>query len=117
MAGALWLTPLRNRLGLSFQTIVNGYFNNERVAEFLSGALQWLSEPLVVLWDGGTMHKGDPINELAVRWQRTVGLLMWQPVARTSVCAIAFRAPAKCWSLDRRALTRCSRNQCVTPWT
>ena len=30
VAAALWLTPLRDRLGLAFQTLVNGYFNNGR---------------------------------------------------------------------------------------
>jgi transposase len=67
VAAALWLTPLRDRLTLSFQTLVNGYFSNVEVAEFLSGALQWLSEPLVVIWDGGSMHKGGPINELVAQ--------------------------------------------------
>jgi transposase len=64
VAGALWLTPSRDRLGLAFQTIVNGYYNNVGVAQFLSGAVQWLDAPLIVIWDGGNMHRGDPINEL-----------------------------------------------------
>ena len=68
IAGALWLDPPRRRLSFAFQTLVDGYFNSEGVAEFLSGALQWLSEPLVVLWDRGSMHKGDPINELLARY-------------------------------------------------
>lgn len=67
--GALWLTPLRDRLTLAFQTLVNGYFNNEGVAEFLSGALQWLNGPLVVIWDGGSMHKGGSISELLAQFQ------------------------------------------------
>lgn len=62
--GALWLTPARDRLGLAFQTLVNGYFTNTAVAEFLSGGLQWLTHPLTVIWDGGGMHHGNPINEL-----------------------------------------------------
>ena len=37
---------------------------NVEVAEFLSGALQWITEPSVLLWDRGGMHKGDPINQL-----------------------------------------------------
>jgi transposase len=65
--GALWLTPSRDRLNFAFQTMVNGYFNNVEVAEFLSGALQWLKEPLVVIWDGGSMHKGGPIRELVAQ--------------------------------------------------
>jgi transposase len=64
VAGALWLTPRRDRLTLAYQTLVNGYFSNVEVAEFLAGALQWLTEPLVVIWDGGSMHKGGPISEL-----------------------------------------------------
>ena len=64
VVGALLLTPSRDRLNFAYQTLVNGYFGNVEVAQFLSGALQWLSEPLVVIWDGGSMHKGGPINEL-----------------------------------------------------
>src|SRR5262249_46021094 len=30
----------------------------------VSGAVQWLDAPLLVIWDGGTMHQGDPIDEL-----------------------------------------------------
>lgn len=64
VVGALWLTPRRDRLNFAFHTLVNSYFSNVEVAEFLAGALQWLAEPLVVIWDSGTMHKGCPIREL-----------------------------------------------------
>jgi transposase len=82
IAGALWLTPSRDRLSFAYQTLVNGYFSNVEVAEFLSGALQWLTEPLVVLWDRGTMHKGDPLNELVA-----------QSEGRLSVEALPSHAP------------------------
>jgi transposase len=72
--GALWLTPLRDRLTLSYQTLVNAYFSNVEVAEFLSGALQWLTVPLVVIWDSGTMHKGDPIRELLAQFKGRLDL-------------------------------------------
>jgi transposase len=62
VAAALWLTPGRDRLGLAYQTLVNGYFNNEAVAEFLEGARPGLGGPVILIWDGGTMHKGHPIN-------------------------------------------------------
>jgi transposase len=65
VAGAVWLTPARDRLGLAYQTLVNGYFNNEAVAEFLEAALQGLEGPVTVIWDGGNMHKGPPIREAA----------------------------------------------------
>jgi transposase len=37
IAGALWLTPLRDRLHCAYQTLVNGYFSNVEVAAFLRG--------------------------------------------------------------------------------
>lgn len=64
VAAALWLTPGRDRLGLSYRTLVNGYFNNERVASWLRELLAELGGPAVVVWDGGNMHKGDPIREV-----------------------------------------------------
>jgi len=63
VAGALWLTPSRDRLGLAYQTLVNGYFNNEAVAAFLDAALQGLEGAVIVIWDGGNMHQGPPIRE------------------------------------------------------
>ncbi|MDB5306046.1 MAG: hypothetical protein JWO38_248 [Gemmataceae bacterium] len=74
VAGALCLTPDRDRLRLAYQTRVNGYFNNVAVAEFLRGAVQWLDAPLVVIWDGGTMHKGDPIHQLVEESQGRLDL-------------------------------------------
>ncbi len=74
IAGALWLTPQRDRLNFAYQTLVNGYFNNGEVAEFLSGALQWMTQPLVVLWDRGSMHKGGPINTLLAEFEGRLDL-------------------------------------------
>jgi putative transposase len=67
VAGALWLSPSRRRLGLFFETIADGYFNSEAVAAFVTDLLRQLHAPAVVIWDGGTMHKGDPIEELRER--------------------------------------------------
>jgi DDE superfamily endonuclease len=64
VAAALWLPPLRDRLGLAYQTLVNGYFTNVEVAEFLGGVVEGLPGPVIAVWDRGTMHKGDPIREL-----------------------------------------------------
>jgi hypothetical protein len=65
VAAALWLSPRRDRLGLYFQTLVNGYFNNWSMTAFLEAMLHDLSGRFVVVWDGGPMHKGDPIHRLA----------------------------------------------------
>ena len=77
VAAALWLPPLRDRLGLAFQTLVNGYFRSEDVAAFLAGAAPGLGGPVVVIWDRGTMHRGEPLTELV---QRSGGLLDLEPL-------------------------------------
>ena len=64
VAAALWLTPNRDRVELFTQTLVNGYFNNQRIAPFLTALSNEIDEPLVVVWDGGGPHKGDPIRAL-----------------------------------------------------
>ena len=64
VAAALWLSPRRERLGLYFQTLPDGYFDNWYVAAFLEAMLQELEGRFVVVWDGGTMHRGDPIRQL-----------------------------------------------------
>jgi transposase len=64
VAAGLWLNPGRGRLRLFARTAVNGYFNTERVAPFLGALADEVRGPLVVVWDGGNMHKGDPIREL-----------------------------------------------------
>lgn len=74
VVGALVLSPSRDHLTLGFQTLANGYFDNAKVAEFLSGALQWLAGPLVVIWDGGSMHKGGPITELVAHSKGRLGV-------------------------------------------
>ena len=64
VAAALWLSPRRDRLGLYFQTLPDGYFDNWYVAAFLEAMLRELAGRFVVVWDGGTMHRGDPIRQL-----------------------------------------------------
>src|SRR5512135_3495486 len=69
VAAALWLTPLRDRLGLAYQTLVNGYFTNVEVAEFAHAAVQGLGRSVLMLWEGGTMHKGGSIPEVGEQSQ------------------------------------------------
>jgi transposase len=64
VAAALWLSPLRDRLGLFARTLVNDYFDNWYSAAFLEALLQELPGRVVVIWDGGSLHKGDPIDQL-----------------------------------------------------
>jgi hypothetical protein len=64
VASALWVSPGRDRLGLFSRTLANGYFDNWHSALFLEALLKELPGPVVVVWDGGSMHKGDPIRAL-----------------------------------------------------
>jgi transposase len=77
VAGVLWLSPARDQLGLGYQTLVNAYFSNEEVADLLGGILSGLGSPAIVLWDGGTMHKGPPIRALVEKFH---GRLMIEPM-------------------------------------
>ena len=62
VAAALWLSPARDRVHLAFQTVVDDFFDSADVAEFLSLVVQGLPDPVIALWDGGSMHKGDAIR-------------------------------------------------------
>jgi transposase len=64
VAAALWLPPARDEVRLFARTLVDGYFTNERMAPFLAGLLRAAGGPVVVVWDGGSPHKGDPIRDL-----------------------------------------------------
>ncbi|MGL4551196.1 MAG: IS630 family transposase [Gemmataceae bacterium] len=74
VAGALWLSPSRGRLGLAYQTLIDGFFNDGEVAAFLQAVRGRSRQPLVVIWDRGPMHEGDAIEELLDRWQGRLGL-------------------------------------------
>jgi transposase len=76
VAAGLWLSPGRDRLQLSYQTLVNGYFTNVEVAALMGAVLEALG-PLVVVWDGGSMHKGGPIRELV---EESEGRLVIEPL-------------------------------------
>ena len=64
VAAAIWLSPRRDRLGLFARTLVNEYFDNWYSAAFLEALLKELTGRVVVVWDGGGMHLGDPIAQL-----------------------------------------------------
>jgi transposase len=64
IAAAVWLSPRRDRLGLYSHTLAGGYFDSWYIAAFLEAMLKDLLGRFVVVWDGGPMHKGDPIRDL-----------------------------------------------------
>jgi transposase len=64
VAAALWLPPARDEVRLLTRTLVDGYFNSGRMVPFVTGLLRAVGGPVVVVWDGGGPHKGDPIRDL-----------------------------------------------------
>ena len=68
VAAALAWRPDNDRLTLVYETLVNAYYNNERTAGFLERLMRELPRRLLVLWDGGPMHKGDPIRACVERF-------------------------------------------------
>ena len=53
---ALTLSPRRNRLGLYFRTLQDGYFQTEHVVAFLRDLLRHIRGRVIVVWDGWKVH-------------------------------------------------------------
>jgi transposase len=81
VAATFWLSPLRDQLRLTYDTLVNGYCSNVEVAAFLGAVVHALSDPVIVLWDGGTMHQGDPIRTLVEESQGRLAIELLPPHA------------------------------------
>jgi transposase len=81
IAAALWLTPHRDRLELYFQTLPNDFFNSWYVAAFLEALLIAVPAQLIVVWDGGSMHKGDPIRQTQKAYSTRLTLEKLPPYA------------------------------------
>ena len=59
---ALTISPGRRHIGLYFCTYPKTFVNQERAADFLRNLLKRLRGPVIVVWDGGPMHKGASIR-------------------------------------------------------
>ena len=81
VAAAVWLSPHRDRLGLYFHTLAGGYFDNWYMTAFVEAMLRDLSGRFVVVWDGGPMHKGEPILALEDQFADRLSLEMLPPWA------------------------------------
>jgi transposase len=81
ITAALWLSPRRDHLGLYFHTLADGYFDNWYVMAFLEAMLRDLPGRFLVVWDGGTMHKGEPIRELEAHFGDRLSLERLPPFA------------------------------------
>lgn len=81
VAAALWLSPRRDHLGLHFHTLADGYFDNWYMTAFLEAMLRDLPGRFGVVWDGGTMHKGEPIRALEAHFADRLSLERLPPFA------------------------------------
>jgi transposase len=67
---AISIAPKRRRLGLYFQTDPRTYVDAAAVVAFLRELLRHLRGKVIVIWDGGSNHKGPLIRELLSRFRR-----------------------------------------------
>lgn len=66
---ALSVSPRRKRIGLYFQ-LHKKNIQQAEVCRFLRHLLRHLRGRVIVLWDNGKPHKGEPIRELCRRFSR-----------------------------------------------
>jgi hypothetical protein len=64
IAASIWISPLSGDLGMYFQTLVNSYFTNYESTCFIEAFALEHPRPLIVIWDGGNMHRGDWLRSL-----------------------------------------------------
>jgi transposase len=70
VTAALTISPKQHRLGLYWRTYPREFVNAARAAEFLRAMLRHLRGPVIVVWDGGPMHKGEPIRQVLADFPR-----------------------------------------------
>jgi transposase len=84
VAAALWKAPgPAGLIRLAYRTYPDQYVNNERYAEFLADVLERRLRrvPVIVLHDGGNMHRGEPVDALVSDYDRLLGFEPLPPYA------------------------------------
>jgi transposase len=66
----LSVSPVRRRLGLYWRCLLNKNFKHPQVCEFLRHLLRHLRGHVIVLWDRGRIHQGDPIRDVCRQFPR-----------------------------------------------
>jgi transposase len=67
---AITIASRRRRLGLYWRTDPKRYIDAAAVVAFLRDLLRHLRGQVIVIWDGGSNHKGPLIRALLVRYPR-----------------------------------------------
>jgi transposase len=78
---ALSYSPKVRDPNLYFQVLPDDYFNSAKVATFMRQLLRRLRGRVDVIWDGGSMHKGEPIRELCRQFGHRMTLHRLPPYA------------------------------------
>lgn len=68
--GALRVSPHARRLGLHWSTRADGYFGAAEVVGFVRCVLGAVPGKVIVVWDGGTNHKGPVMRAFLARNRR-----------------------------------------------
>ena len=68
--GAVTVSPVARRPGFYFATDPADFFNAERVVGFLRDLLRHLRGKVIVVWDGGSNHKGPLVRAFLKRNRR-----------------------------------------------
>lgn len=68
VAAAVWLSPCRDHLGLYLHTLADGDFDSWYGTALIAAMLWDLPGRFGVVWDGGPMHKGEPIRGLETQF-------------------------------------------------
>lgn len=68
--GAVSVSPRAHRLGLYFANRIDGYFGAVEVVGFLRDVLRALPGNVLVVWDGGSNHKGPIVRPFLARNRR-----------------------------------------------
>jgi transposase len=81
LTAALWLSCDGEPERLSYRSLADAHFNNVAVAAFLNELMSQTDKPLTVVWDGGNMHRGDPIRDLLTHHRGRLRLERLPPYA------------------------------------
>jgi transposase len=66
----LSLSPVTRQPGLYFEAAPDRHFRSADVARFVRDLLRHLRGRVIVVWDNGLMHKGEPIRQLRADFPR-----------------------------------------------
>jgi len=70
VVGALVVPTAHASWQLHHRTYPNQSINNERSAEFLKELLDRMDRPIIVIWDRGSMHRGQALSNLQAEYPR-----------------------------------------------